>query len=61
MQGSQTLGKTKKPKTTGQRLSAGNIEVRHIITNYGFSLAIFCRFIFYMITSHLNEIENGGG
>ncbi|XP_050342456.1 protein still life, isoform SIF type 1 isoform X2 [Nymphalis io] len=27
MQGSQTLGKTKKPKTTGQRLSAGNIEV----------------------------------
>ncbi|XP_063621476.1 protein still life, isoforms C/SIF type 2 isoform X9 [Cydia splendana] len=27
MQGSQTLGKTKKPKTSGQRLSAGNIEV----------------------------------
>ncbi|XP_075970598.1 guanine nucleotide exchange factor still life isoform X11 [Anticarsia gemmatalis] len=27
MQGSQTLGKTKKPKTMGQRLSAGNIEV----------------------------------
>lgn len=27
MQGSHTLGKTKKPKTTGQRLSAGNIEV----------------------------------
>ncbi|CAB3243524.1 unnamed protein product [Arctia plantaginis] len=27
MQGSQTLGKTKKPKITGQRLSAGNIEV----------------------------------
>ncbi|CAH0627123.1 unnamed protein product [Chrysodeixis includens] len=26
MQGSQTLGKTKKPKTSGQRLSAGNIE-----------------------------------
>lgn len=31
MQGSQTLGKTKKPKTTGQRLSAGNIEVKHVI------------------------------
>ncbi|XP_028031776.1 protein still life, isoforms C/SIF type 2 isoform X4 [Bombyx mandarina] len=30
MQGSQTLGKTKKPKTTGQRLSAGNIEVGNI-------------------------------
>lgn len=30
MQGSQTLGKTKKPKTTGQRLSAGNIEVKHV-------------------------------
>lgn len=28
MQGSQTLGKTKKPKTMGQRLSAGNIEVK---------------------------------
>ncbi|KAJ2947004.1 hypothetical protein O0L34_g16349 [Tuta absoluta] len=27
MQGSQTLGKTKKPKISGQRLSAGNIEV----------------------------------
>ncbi|KAL4706580.1 hypothetical protein ACJJTC_015778, partial [Scirpophaga incertulas] len=27
MQGSQTLGKTKKPKMSGQRLSAGNIEV----------------------------------
>ncbi|XP_041976629.1 protein still life, isoform SIF type 1 isoform X3 [Aricia agestis] len=27
MQGSHTLGKTKKPKTSGQRLSAGNIEV----------------------------------
>ncbi|KAL0840359.1 hypothetical protein ABMA28_015620 [Loxostege sticticalis] len=30
MQGSQTLGKTKKPKTSGQRLSAGNIEVGNL-------------------------------
>ncbi|KAH9627629.1 hypothetical protein HF086_010781 [Spodoptera exigua] len=30
MQGSQTLGKTKKPKTSGQRLSAGNIEAQTV-------------------------------
>lgn len=36
MQGSQTLGKTKKPKTSGQRLSAGNIEVRYICNSFFF-------------------------
>lgn len=56
MQGSQTLGKTKKPKTSGQRLSAGNIEVRVQVCDPLFSFQCLSRY-FIVITKTFEQIS----